>query len=88
MRQPNPAQAARPAAQQATLLSGPSIWYALAGLSIIFSLYLFLFASMESEALRHDVAIFIGLWAPMFGILGLRAEVLEMRREQMQQSRR
>lgn len=84
MKSASPAQAARPAERRAALLSGPGVWYALAGLSIIFSLYLFLFASMEDEALRHDVAIFIGLWAPMFGILGLRAEVMEMRKEQSQ----
>ncbi len=61
------------------LIAGPMIWYALAGLSIILSGYLFLF-SAENEN-RHGVGLFIGLWAPMFGILGLRAEMMELRED-------
>jgi len=67
------------------LIAGPMIWYALAGLSILLSGYLFLF-SAENES-RHGVGLFIGLWAPMFGILGLRAEMMELR-EDMARRRR
>lgn len=63
------------------LAAGPTIWYALAGLSIILSMYLFLMVHGGDESSRHEVALFIGLWAPMFGILGLRAEIIEMRED-------
>lgn len=60
-------------------LTGPTLWYALAGLSILASLYLFLVDTGASELRRYATGIFVGLWAPMFGLLGLRAEVIEMR---------
>ena len=62
------------------LMAGPMIWYALAGVAIILSGYLFLFAPPGNET-RHGVGLFIGLWAPMFGILGLRAEMIELRED-------
>ena len=64
------------------------IWYAFAGLSIIGALYLFLFDTSPNELRRYAVAIFIGLWAPMFAILGLRAEVIEMREDHVKAQRR
>lgn len=64
-----------------SVIAGPAVRYLLAGLSIIISLYLFLPAHGGDESSRHEVALFIGLWAPMFGILGLRAEILEMRED-------
>ncbi len=73
--------------QRLPLLAGPTVWYALAGLSIVLSLYLFLLAHGGNEQSRHEIALFIGLWAPMFGILGLRAEILEVR-EDIQRGRR
>lgn len=61
------------------LIAGPMVWYALAGISILCSLYIFLIADIGSEIRRFAASIFVGLWAPMFGIIGLRAEMLEMR---------
>lgn len=57
------------------MTSGYIVWYALAGLAIVFSLYLFVTSPAESIR-QMAVAVFIGLWAPMFAILGLRAELL------------
>nr|ALS90651.1 Na+/H+ antiporter subunit [uncultured bacterium] len=57
------------------------VWYAFAGVAIILSGYLFLFGSDADNGHQHAVGMFIGLWAPMFGILGLRAEMAEMREE-------
>jgi hypothetical protein len=65
--------------QRFPLIAGPMIWYAMAGLAIILSMYLFLMAEGGDVSARHETAIFIGLWAPMFGILGLRAEIMELR---------
>lgn len=69
-------------------IAGPSIWYALAGVAVILSCYLFLFADHSSEIRRFAVSVFVGLWAPMFGILGLRAEMIEMREDLMRRRRR
>lgn len=77
---PNDAQESE-APHRRSVIAGPTIWYLLAGLSIIISLYLFLLAHGGDESSRHEVALFIGLWAPMFGILGLRAEILEVRED-------
>ncbi len=70
-----------PSQRRLPLIAGPTVWYALAGVSILLALYLFLFASVGQESDRREIAVFIGLWAPMFGILGLRAEILEMRED-------
>jgi hypothetical protein len=59
------------------------IWYALAGLSIIIALGIFLYADPADQVRRYAIAIFIGLWAPMFGILGIRAELMELREDLM-----
>lgn len=77
----NPVQQDRSSKERLPLIAGPTVWYAMAGLSILLALYLFLFASAGEERTRHEIAIFIGLWAPMFGILGLRAEMLELRED-------
>lgn len=65
------------------LIAGPTIWYALSGASILLALYVFLFGAAATELKRDAAAIFIGLWAPMFGILGIRAELLEMREDML-----
>jgi hypothetical protein len=69
------------------LLAGPMIWYALAGLSVIIALGIFLYADPADQVRRYAIAIFIGLWAPMFGILGIRAELMEMREDLMRGKR-
>jgi len=66
---------------RAWIAASPTLWYAFAGLAILASLYLFLFDSNANELRRYATAVFVGLWAPMFGLLGLRAEVIEMRNE-------
>jgi hypothetical protein len=76
----NDASPVKPADGRFPLIAGPMIWYALAGLAILLSGYLFLFASPGNET-RHGVGLFVGLWAPMFGILGLRAEMIELRED-------
>jgi hypothetical protein len=63
------------------LVAGPMIWYLLAGASILLALYVIFFAPAHSEVERYGIALFIGLWAPMFGIMGLRAELMEMRED-------
>jgi hypothetical protein len=63
------------------------IWYALAGLSVMIALGIFLYADPADQVRRYAIAIFIGLWAPMFGILGLRAELMELREDLMKRRR-
>tara|TARA_B100001778_G_C18087373_1_gene405818 strand:+ start:342 stop:512 length:171 start_codon:yes stop_codon:yes gene_type:complete len=46
----------------------------MAVLAFVFGTTLF---GYESEQQAREVGIFIGLWAPTFGMLGLRALVLE-----------
>ncbi len=75
--------------KRSSLVAGPMIWYAFAGLSILISLYLFLTAAEAAVGMQQQaIAIFIGLWAPMFAILGLRAELFSVRDELMKKPRR
>jgi hypothetical protein len=62
-------------------MAGPTVWYALAGLSVIISLCIFLLADPADQLRRYAIAIFIGLWAPMFGLLAIRAELMELRED-------
>jgi hypothetical protein len=78
---------AKPADARLPLIAGPMIWYALAGFAILISAYLFLF-SPSGDGNRKEIGIFIGLWAPMFGILGLRAEMMELREDLSRRRRR
>jgi hypothetical protein len=64
--------------QRLPLIAGPMIWYLLSGLSILLALYVLLLADVPTDARRYGIAVFIGLWAPMFGIMGIRAEVMEL----------
>jgi hypothetical protein len=59
--------------------SNPKRWYLLMLFCLALSIVLFLVADrliVPPEA-AHAVAIMVGLWAPAFGIMGLRAELLE-----------
>ncbi len=83
-----PSAPATPEDRRLPLIAGPMVWYALSGASILLALYVFLFGEASSELKRDAAAIFIGLWAPMFGILGLRAEIMEMREDLAPRRRR
>ena len=58
-----------------------SSWYLIMIGSIFMAVLAFVFGttlfSYESEQQAREVGIFIGLWAPTFGMLGLRALILE-----------
>jgi hypothetical protein len=59
--------------------SNPKRWYLLMLFCLVLSVVLFLVAERLSPPAQgtHDVAIMIALWAPAFGIMGLRAELVE-----------
>ena len=80
MRMPDNPTTSKPAVtdQRLPLIAGPMIWYLLSGLSILLALYVLLIAEVPTDARRYGIAVFIGLWAPMFGIMGIRAEVMEL----------
>jgi hypothetical protein len=73
--------------QRLPLIAGPMIWYLLSGLSIMLALYVLLICDVPTDARRYGITIFIGLWAPMFGILGIRAEVMELGEDLKRQRR-
>ena len=58
-----------------------SSWYLIMIGSIFMAVLAFVFGitlfGYESEQQAREVGRFIGLWAPTFGMLGLRALVLE-----------
>ena len=58
-----------------------SSWYLIMIGSIFMAVLAFVFGttlfSYESEQQAREVGIFIGLWALTFGMLGLRALILE-----------
>ena len=58
-----------------------SSWYLVMIGSIFMVVLAFVFGTTlfnyESEQQAREVGIFIGLWAPTFGMLGLRALILE-----------
>ena len=55
-----------------------SSWYLLMIFSILFAVAAFVFGTTifgyESDQQAREVGIFIGLWAPTFGSLGLRVQ--------------
>ena len=58
-----------------------SNWYLLMIGAIFIAVIAFVFGTIvvgyESEQQAREVGIFIGLWAPTFGMLGARALILE-----------
>ena len=58
-----------------------SSWYLIMIGSIFMAVLAFVFGTTlfgyDNEQQAREVGIFIGLWAPTFGMLGLRALVLE-----------
>ncbi len=53
-------------------------WYLLMILSILMAVLLFLnVIGYENAASARQVGVFVGLWAPTFGILGVRAQLNE-----------
>ena len=57
-------------------------WYLLMIYSILFAVAAFVFGTAifgyESEQQAREVGIFIGLWAPTFGSLGIRVQFNEL----------
>ena len=53
-------------------------WYLLMILSILMAVMLFLnIPGYEDAASARQVGVLVGLWAPTFGILGVRAQLKE-----------
>ena len=53
-------------------------WYLLMILSILMAVMLFLnIPGYEDAASARQVGVFVVLWAPTFGILGVRAQLKE-----------
>ena len=53
-------------------------WYLLMILSILMAVLLFLnIPGYENAASARQVGVFVGLWAPTFGILGVRSQLNE-----------
>jgi hypothetical protein len=77
----------KPRDRRLPLIAGPMIWYALAGLSILLALYILFVSECPNDVRRYGLTVFIGLWAPMFGIMGLRADLMELREDLMRQER-
>ena len=51
-----------------------NLWYLLMIISILMAVLLFLnLPGYEDAADARQVGVFVGLWAPTFGILGVRA---------------
>ena len=56
----------------------PNFWYALMIVALAVSLFIFLAGTSigySSRDTAHSVGIFLALWAPVFGVLGLRAQL-------------
>ena len=62
-------------------------WYLAMIVSIFVAVLAFVFGTnlfnYESTHQARQVGIFIGLWAPTFGALGIRAQLLESSRPQI-----
>ena len=62
-------------------------WYFAMIVSIFIAVLAFVFGttifSYESSHQARQVGIFIGLWAPTFGALGIRAQLLENSKPQI-----
>ena len=53
-------------------------WYLMMIISILMAVLLFLnIAGYEKSADARQVGVFVGLWAPTFGILGVRSQLNE-----------
>ena len=53
-------------------------WYLMMTISILMAVLLFLnIAGYENAADARQVGVFVGLWAPTFGILGVRSQLNE-----------
>ena len=53
-------------------------WYLLMIISIFMAVLLFLnVPGYEDAGSARQVGVFVGLWAPTFGILGVRAKIKE-----------
>ena len=53
-------------------------WYLMMIVSILMAVMLFLnIAGYENAADARQVGVFVGLWAPTFGILGVRSQLNE-----------
>ena len=53
-------------------------WYLLMIISILMAVLLFLnVPGYEDAGSARQVGVFVGLWAPTFGILGVRAQLNE-----------
>ena len=53
-------------------------WYLMMIISILMAVWLFLnIAGYENAADARQVGVFVGLWAPTFGILGVRSQLNE-----------
>jgi|TARA_B110000438_G_scaffold84282_1_gene83870 hypothetical protein len=53
-------------------------WYLMMIISILMAVLLFLnIAGYENSADARQVGVFVGLWAPTFGILGVRSQLNE-----------
>ena len=53
-------------------------WYLMMIVSILMAVLLFLnIAGYENAADARQVGVFVGLWAPTFGILGVRSQLNE-----------
>ena len=58
-----------------------NLWYLLMIISILMAVLLFLnLPGYENEADARQVGVFVGLWAPTFGILGVRSQLNENKR--------
>ena len=56
-------------------------WYLMMIISILMAVLLFLnIAGYENSADARQVGVFVGLWAPTFGILGVRSQLNENNR--------
>jgi len=58
--------------------ANPKRWYLVMFFCIIMSFLVFMIAPRigYEASTAHDIAIMIGLWAPVLGIMGVRAEAL------------
>ena len=58
-----------------------NLWYLLMITSILMAVLLFLnLPGYEDAADARQVGVFVGLWAPTFGILGVRSQLNENNR--------
>ena len=58
-----------------------NLWYLLMIISILLAVLLFLnLPGYEDAADALQVGVFVGLWAPTFGILGVRSQLNENNR--------